>query len=484
MTSLASPPVGSTSSVSTPTTTTASSFPSPSRSAARPRSRDGSRRLSRCGRCRSSSRAGRRATLRAAAAAPRRAGLVALRARCRSGCSPTAASTSRPCGSGRLRRADRCRTVLVGSPGLLRRARGRRPPRSRPRRRRARRRWPAPCENDAVGAPTGGMDQLVSLRGVEPAMRCSATCATRRPGRPARASPATGCQWSWSTRSAPHRHSDGEYGARRRGCEEAARQLGVRALRDVAGRRPRRRPRAARRRGAAALRRGHVRHRERTACSRRSAARRQVGSPTSARCSTASHASMRDDFRITVPEVDRAVGRRCWTLGALGARMTGGGFGGCVIALVPAESARDGRRRTPAFPRRRSSPTSSRRAVGARLRPRYRRELRTRGRPYAGSPRRRCSKSSGGMSWPMPSMSTSSAPGTAAAVDRPPLTWTILSAIPWMTRVGMRRLRSRGVRSGWVSDGEHLPHHAAGADAPVEGLAGARVRRAPRWSEG
>ena len=32
---------------------------------------------------------------------------------------------------------------------------------------------------------------------------------------------------------APHRHSDGEYGARRRGCEEAARQLGVRALRDV-----------------------------------------------------------------------------------------------------------------------------------------------------------------------------------------------------------------------------------------------------------
>jgi galactokinase len=51
---------------------------------------------------------------------------------------------------------------------------------------------------------------------------------------------------------------------------------------------------------------------------------------------TASHASMRDDFDITTGHIDliadTAVGA-----GALGARMTGGGFGGCVIALVPAE---------------------------------------------------------------------------------------------------------------------------------------------------
>ena len=52
---------------------------------------------------------------------------------------------------------------------------------------------------------------------------------------------------------------------------------------------------------------------------------------------TASHASMRDDFRITVPEVDRTA-ESLLALGALGARMTGGGFGGCVIALMPAES--------------------------------------------------------------------------------------------------------------------------------------------------
>ena len=52
----------------------------------------------------------------------------------------------------------------------------------------------------------------------------------------------------------------------------------------------------------------------------------------------ASHASMRDDFEITTENIDliadTAVGA-----GALGARMTGGGFGGCVIALVPADRA-------------------------------------------------------------------------------------------------------------------------------------------------
>ena len=43
---------------------------------------------------------------------------------------------------------------------------------------------------------------------------------------------------------------------------------------------------------------------------------------------------MRDDFRITVPEVDTAV-EALLSAGALGARMTGGGFGGCVIGLLP-----------------------------------------------------------------------------------------------------------------------------------------------------
>jgi galactokinase len=48
----------------------------------------------------------------------------------------------------------------------------------------------------------------------------------------------------------------------------------------------------------------------------------------------ASHASMRDDFEISVPELDLAV-ETALEHGAVGARMTGGGFGGAAIALVP-----------------------------------------------------------------------------------------------------------------------------------------------------
>ena len=51
----------------------------------------------------------------------------------------------------------------------------------------------------------------------------------------------------------------------------------------------------------------------------------------------ASHRSMRDDFEISVPELDLAV-EVALANGAIGARMTGGGFGGAAIALVPAAS--------------------------------------------------------------------------------------------------------------------------------------------------
>jgi len=48
----------------------------------------------------------------------------------------------------------------------------------------------------------------------------------------------------------------------------------------------------------------------------------------------ASHVSMRDDFEISIPELDLAV-ETAKATGAIGARMTGGGFGGAAIALVP-----------------------------------------------------------------------------------------------------------------------------------------------------
>ncbi len=185
-------------------------------------------------------------------------------------------------------------------------------------------------ENDAVGAPTGGMDQLVSLRGrAGHVLLCDMRSHETRPVPLDLAS--AGLSVLVADTRAPHRHSDGDYGARRRGCEEAARQLGVRALRDVP---------AADLDGALArldddeLRR-YVRH-----VVTENARVLEVAQllddgrlPEIGPHLSASHVSMRDDFRITVPEVDTAVDA-LHEAGALGARMTGGGFGGCVIALV------------------------------------------------------------------------------------------------------------------------------------------------------
>ena len=199
-------------------------------------------------------------------------------------------------------------------------------------------------ENDAVGAPTGGMDQLVSLRGREGhALLCDMRDHATTPV-PLDLAAADLAMLVVDTR-APHRHSDGEYGARRRGCEEAARRLGVPALRDVA---------AADLDDALARldddeHRRYVRHvvtenaRVLEVAELLEAGRIRDTGPLL----TASHTSMREDFRITVPEVDTAV-EALLAAGAAGARMTGGGFGGCVIGLVPAdgvEAAADGVRR-------------------------------------------------------------------------------------------------------------------------------------------
>ena len=186
-------------------------------------------------------------------------------------------------------------------------------------------------ENDAVGAPTGGMDQLVSLRGqAGHVLLCDMRSQTTRPV-PLDLAGAGLAVLVVDTR-APHRHSDGEYGARRRGCEEAARLLGVRALRDVTEDQL---DDALARLEDEELQR-YVRHvvtedaRVLAVAELLEEGRLVEIGPAL----TASHASMRDDFQITVPEVDAAV-EALLGAGALGARMTGGGFGGCVIGLVP-----------------------------------------------------------------------------------------------------------------------------------------------------
>ncbi len=181
-------------------------------------------------------------------------------------------------------------------------------------------------ENDYVGAPTGGMDQLASLRCVDGhALLCDMRSlhTTAVPFDPA----AAGLRMLVVDTRAEHAHASGEYRARRASCEAAAAELGVPLLRDadldqVANLTDpvlRRRARHIVTENARVLA---------TAELLRTEGPRAIGALL-----TESQDSMRDDFEITGPVVDLAY-ETIMAEGALGARMTGGGFGGCVIALV------------------------------------------------------------------------------------------------------------------------------------------------------
>jgi len=121
------------------------------------------------------------------------------------------------------------------------------------------------------------------------------------------------------------------YNERRAQCEEAARALGVTALRDVT-------PAALEARGAALP--DVIRRRARHIVSENArtldaAATMQAGDVRGlGRLMNESHVSMRDDFEISTPALDAMVECAQAAAGCHGARMTGGGFGGCVVALV------------------------------------------------------------------------------------------------------------------------------------------------------
>jgi galactokinase len=191
------------------------------------------------------------------------------------------------------------------------------------------------AENDVVGAPTGGLDQMASLRCRDgEVLLCDfATMGTE----PVPADLAgAGLTVLVVDTQVRHSHADGEYAARRRACEAAAEALGVPALGALA-------PDDlvdALERIADEEQARYVRHIvteddrvRRTAELLRSGEAVDIGPLL-----TASHESLRDDFRVTVPELDLAV-ESLLAAGAAGARMTGGGFGGSVIALVEEDRA-------------------------------------------------------------------------------------------------------------------------------------------------
>ncbi|MBS4728703.1 galactokinase [Mycobacterium sp. SM1] len=184
------------------------------------------------------------------------------------------------------------------------------------------------AENDYVGVPTGLLDQLASLFGQpSTAVLIDFRDVTLRPV--AFDPDASGAALLLIDSRQRHSHAGGEYAARRFACEHAAAELRVSSLRDVedvASLHAIADPVAARRAR-------HVVTENRRVLDF-VAALSDSDFAEAGRILTASHASMRDDFEITTAPLD-LIADTAVRAGALGARLTGGGFGGCVIALVP-----------------------------------------------------------------------------------------------------------------------------------------------------
>ncbi len=128
---------------------------------------------------------------------------------------------------------------------------------------------------------------------------------------------------------------DSAYNERRAQCEEGARLMGVPALRDVSvemfeAQQAKLPPLVARRCR-------HIVTEDQRVLDSVEALRRGDLAAFGA-LMDASHASMRDDFEITTPDIDALVEIQQKMPGCLGARMTGGGFGGCTVALAPDEA--------------------------------------------------------------------------------------------------------------------------------------------------
>jgi galactokinase len=186
------------------------------------------------------------------------------------------------------------------------------------------------AENDFVGAPTGIMDQSASLRGAK-GHAVFLDCRDQSVRLvPFETEPA-GLVLLVIDTKVSHSHADGGYASRRDSCELGAEVLGVKALRDV---------------GVEDLDEAsglldevtfrRVRHvvTENDRVLQTVELLGSAGPGAIGPLLDASHRSMRDDFEISCPELDLAVDTSRAS-GAIGARMTGGGFGGAAIALTP-----------------------------------------------------------------------------------------------------------------------------------------------------
>lgn len=186
------------------------------------------------------------------------------------------------------------------------------------------------AENEIVGAPTGIMDQSASLLGELDHgvfLDCRSLAAQVIELGFAR----EGLELLIIDTKVAHRHADGGYASRRSACELGAATLGVKSLREISLQDL---ERAEAMLDDVTYRR--VRHvvTENQRVLDTVETLRSHGPSKIGELLYASHVSMRDDFEISIDELDTAV-ETSLRHGAIGARMTGGGFGGAAIALTP-----------------------------------------------------------------------------------------------------------------------------------------------------
>jgi len=186
------------------------------------------------------------------------------------------------------------------------------------------------AENQIVGAPTGIMDQSASLLG-QLDHGVFLDCRDLSSQVVELGFAAAGLELLVIDTRVEHRHADGGYASRRAACEAGAATLGYGSLRDASE--------SDLDRGAELLddvtfrRVRHVITENQRVLDTVETLRAQ-GPAAIGGLLYASHQSMRDDFEISIDELDTAV-ETALRHGAVGARMTGGGFGGAAIALCP-----------------------------------------------------------------------------------------------------------------------------------------------------
>ncbi len=183
------------------------------------------------------------------------------------------------------------------------------------------------AENDYVGAPTGGMDQTVAMLG-RPGFALLLDFDDHSVTPTALPLDDAGLALLVIDTRVSHSLTEGSYGDRRSECARAAEALGVDSLREA--------DLAEVERMADPVLRRRARHvvTENQRVLDVAASLDVAGWTSLAATLDASHASMRDDFEISCRELDLAV-ETARAAGALGARMTGGGFGGSAVALAP-----------------------------------------------------------------------------------------------------------------------------------------------------